>query len=56
MVENKQQLDKVVKCIKNRVSIKKIIQYSGTIENDHNGLVMSVSSLESEKNILLRIS
>lgn len=41
VVENKQQLDKILKC-KERLPIKKIIQYSGTIENDYDGLVISV--------------
>jgi long-subunit acyl-CoA synthetase (AMP-forming) len=41
VVENKQQLDKILKC-KEKLPIKKIIQYSGTIENDYDGLVISV--------------
>jgi len=41
VVENKQQLDKILKC-KERLPIKKIIQYTGTIENDYDGLVISV--------------
>ena len=41
VVENQQQLDKILKS-KDKCSIKKIIQYTGKIENRHNDLVMSV--------------
>jgi long-chain-fatty-acid--CoA ligase ACSBG len=41
VVENKQQLDKILKC-KNINNIRKIIQYTGTVENSMNGLVISV--------------
>lgn len=42
IVENKAQLDKVVKIIdKGQVEIKTIIQYSGEVDNDYNGLVIS---------------
>ena len=43
VVENKQQLEKILKCKNNNIPIKKIIQYSGSVENNQNGLVMSVS-------------
>ncbi len=42
VVENKQQLDKIIKCKENGCEVTKIIQYTGQIENDHGGLVMSV--------------
>ena len=42
VVENKQQLEKIVKCKQDGCTIKKIIQYSGSIENNYDGLVMSV--------------
>jgi long-chain-fatty-acid--CoA ligase ACSBG len=41
VVENQQQLDKILKC-KDKLPLKKIIQYSGTVENNHGGLVISV--------------
>jgi long-chain-fatty-acid--CoA ligase ACSBG len=43
VVENKQQLEKIIKCKNNNTPIKKIIQYSGSVDKDHDGLVMSVS-------------
>ena len=43
VVENKQQLDKILKCKPEHGSITKIIQYSGKIENNHDGLVIDVS-------------
>ncbi|CAF1140288.1 unnamed protein product, partial [Brachionus calyciflorus] len=39
-VENKQLLDKVIN-YKDQLGLKKIIQYSGTIENNHGGFVMA---------------
>lgn len=42
VVENKQQLDKVLECIRNGVPIKKIIQFTGEVQNNMNGLIMSV--------------
>jgi long-chain-fatty-acid--CoA ligase ACSBG len=38
VVENKQQLDKILKC---KVKFKKIIQYNGVIEDSMNGLILS---------------
>ncbi|CAF0978778.1 unnamed protein product [Brachionus calyciflorus] len=40
IVENKQLLDKVIN-YKDQLGLKKIIQYSGTIENNHGGFVMA---------------
>lgn len=56
VVENKQQLDKIISC-KQVNSLKKIIQYSGVPENDHNGLVISVSLqfIHSKIQIFIRI-
>ena len=42
IVENKHQLDKIIKCKNNNTQIDKIIQYSGEIEDDYNGLVINV--------------
>ena len=42
IVENKQQLEKILKCIENNCEIARIIQYQGVPENNYNGLVMSV--------------
>ncbi len=41
VVENKQQLDKILK-YKDRLDLIKIVQYNGTVENDHKGLVIEV--------------
>ena len=41
MVENKQQLDKIIK-VKERTNVRLIIQYSGMVENDYDGLVINV--------------
>ena len=42
VVENKQQLEKILKCKENNIPIKKIIQYKGQVEDNENGLVISV--------------
>lgn len=42
VVENKDQLEKILKC-KDKCNLKSIIQYKGEVENNHNGLVMTVS-------------
>lgn len=41
VVENKIQLDKILKS-KDRTNLIKIIQYTGTVENNHDGLVVDV--------------
>jgi hypothetical protein len=41
VVENKIQLDKVLKS-KDRTHLLKIIQYTGTVENDYDGLIIEV--------------
>jgi hypothetical protein len=43
VVENKHQLDKILKCKENNIPIKKIIQYRGQVDIDYNGLVISVT-------------
>ena len=43
VVENKQQLEKIIKCKENNCDVKRIIQYNGIPENNYDGLVMSVS-------------
>ena len=44
MVENKIQLDKILKCIeKGNTFIKAIIQYEGNVVDSHGGLVKSWS-------------
>lgn len=40
VVENKMQLSKILNC---KSPVKRIIQYSGNVENNHDGLVMSVN-------------
>jgi long-subunit acyl-CoA synthetase (AMP-forming) len=56
VVENKQQLDKIIKCKENNCDVKRIIQYSGIPENNYDGLVMSVCYIRFKllinKNIL----
>lgn len=39
VVENKQQLDKILKTL-DRTGVRRIIQYTDHVENDHNGLVL----------------
>jgi len=42
VVENKQQLDKILKCIENgNTFIKTVIQYEGNVEDSHGSLVKS---------------
>ena len=48
VVENTQLLEKVIKC-KDSCNLKKIIQYSGTIENNYQGLVINVNLLIEKK-------
>jgi hypothetical protein len=53
VVENTQHLEKIIKC-RSQVNIQKIIQYSGIIENDYGGLVLSVNILHVYFNRLWR--
>jgi long-subunit acyl-CoA synthetase (AMP-forming) len=41
VVENKQQRQKIIQC-KDKLGVKKIIQYSGEPDDDYDGLVISV--------------
>jgi long-chain-fatty-acid--CoA ligase ACSBG len=51
VVENKIQLDKILKS-KDRTNLIKIIQYTGTVENNHDGLVIDWNSfLEIGNNV-----
>ena len=42
VVENKTQLDKIIKCKENGCEITKIVQYKGEPEDTHGGLVITV--------------
>ncbi len=54
VVENKQQLEKIIKCKENNCDVKRIIQYNGIPENNYDGLVMSVSLVFKDWIILLQ--
>ena len=42
IVEDKQQLEKILKC-KPKVPLTKIIQYNGKVDNNYDGLVIDVT-------------
>ncbi len=44
VVENQIHLDKILKCLQT-CRIDKIVQYTGTVQNSHNGLIFTVSVL-----------
>ena len=49
VVENQQQLDKILKC-RDTCRIKAIIQYKDEVKDSHNGLVISVIKTKTRNN------